>query len=75
MDTQKEIQSIQRDNAIIKLMSTLHDNVQGLKNIIDLLTTRIEKLEKEKNEICKKNFLQKKKLQTQIGQVAVRVLF
>tara|TARA_B100001250_G_scaffold351687_1_gene323990 strand:- start:293 stop:451 length:159 start_codon:yes stop_codon:yes gene_type:complete len=50
MDTQKEIQSIQRDNAIIKLMSTLHDNVQGLKNIIDLLTTRIEKLEKEKNE-------------------------
>ena len=31
-------------------MSTLHDNVQGLKNIIDLLTTRIEKLEKGKNE-------------------------
>ena len=50
MDTQKEIQSIQRDNAIIKLMSGLQDNVQGLKNIIDLLTTRIEKLEKEKNE-------------------------
>ena len=50
MDTQKEIQSIQRDNAIIKLMSTLHDNAQGLKNIIDLLTTRIEKLEKGKNE-------------------------
>ena len=50
MDTQKEIQSIQRDNAIIKLMSTLHDNVQCLKNIIDLLTTRIEKLEKGKNE-------------------------
>ena len=55
MDTQKEIQSIQRDNAIIKLMSTLHDNVQGLKNIIDLLTTRIEKLEKEKNESTKNN--------------------
>ena len=50
MDTQKEIQSIQRDNEIIKLMSTLHDNVQGLKNIIDLLTTRIERLEKGKNE-------------------------
>tara|TARA_R100001086_G_C11731437_1_gene229820 strand:+ start:317 stop:475 length:159 start_codon:yes stop_codon:yes gene_type:complete len=50
MDTQKEIQSIQRDNRIIKLMGTLHDNVQGLKNIIDLLTTRIERLEKGKNE-------------------------
>ena len=50
MDTQKEIQSIQRDNAIIQLMSTLHDNVQGLKNIIYFLTTRIEKLEKGKNE-------------------------
>ena len=50
MDTQKEIQSIQRDSAIIKLMSGLQDNVQGLKDIIDLLTTRIEKLEKGKNE-------------------------
>ena len=50
MDTQKEIQSIQRDNEIIKLMSGLQNNVQGLKDIIDLLTTRIEKLEKGKNE-------------------------
>ena len=50
MDTQKEIQSIQRDSAIIKLMSGLQDNVQSLKDIIDSLTTRIEKLEKEKNE-------------------------
>ena len=50
MDIQREIQSVQRDNEIIKLMSTLHDNVQGLKNIIDLLTTRIERLEKGKNE-------------------------
>ena len=50
MDTQKEIQSIQRDSAIIKLMSGLQDNVQSLKDIIDSLTTRIEKLEKGKNE-------------------------
>tara|TARA_Y100000361_G_scaffold144574_1_gene152742 strand:+ start:411 stop:569 length:159 start_codon:yes stop_codon:yes gene_type:complete len=50
MDTQKEIQSIQRDNEIIKLMSGLQNNVQGLKDIIDLLTTRIERLEKGKNE-------------------------
>ena len=50
MDTQKEIQSIQRDNEIIKLIGGLQDNVQGLKDIIDLLTTRIERLEKGKNE-------------------------
>ena len=50
MDTQKEIQSIQRDSAIIKLMSGLQDNVQSLKDIIDLLTTIIERLEKGKNE-------------------------
>ena len=50
MDTQKEIQSIQRDSAIIKLMSGLQDNVQSLKDIIDSLTNRIDKLEKGKNE-------------------------
>ena len=50
MDTQKEIQSIQRDNDIIKLMGMLQNNVQGLKDIIDLLTTRIARLEKGKNE-------------------------
>ena len=50
MDTQKEIQSIQRDNEIIKLIGGLQNNVQGLKDIIDLLVTRIERLEKGKNE-------------------------
>ena len=50
MDTQKEIQSIQRDNEIIKLMSGIQNNLQGLKDIIDCLTTRIERLEKGKNE-------------------------
>ena len=50
MDTQKNIESIQRDNEIIKLMGMLQNNVQGLKDIIDCLTTRIERLEKGKNE-------------------------
>ena len=50
MDTQKNIESIQRDNEIIKLMGMLQNNVQGLKDIIDFLTTRIERLEKGKNE-------------------------
>ncbi len=55
MDTQKEIQSIQRDNDIIKLMGMLQNNVQGLKDIIDLLLIRIERLEKGKNESTKNN--------------------
>ena len=50
MDTQKEIQSIQRDNETLKLIGGLLNNVQGLKEIVDHLTTRIEKLEKGKNE-------------------------
>ena len=50
MDTQKNIESIQRDSNILKLMSGLQDNVQGLKEIVDHLTTRIERLEKGKNE-------------------------
>ena len=50
MDIKKNIESIQRDNEIIKLMSGLQDNVKSLKDIIDLLITRIERLEKGKNE-------------------------
>ena len=50
MDIQREIQSVKRDNDIIKLISGLQDNVKSLKDIIDLLITRIEKLEKGKNE-------------------------
>ena len=50
MDIQREIQSVKRDREIIKLMSGLQNNVKGLKDIIDLLTTRIERLEKSKNE-------------------------
>ena len=50
MDTQKEISRMKLDASIIKLLGGLNDNVQSLKDIIDLLTTRIERLEKEKNE-------------------------
>ena len=50
MDTQKEIQRMKLDASIIKLLGGLNDNVKSLKDIIDLLTTRIERLEKEKNE-------------------------
>jgi hypothetical protein len=50
MDTQKEISRMKLDASIIKLLGGLNDNVQSLKDIIDLLTIRIELLEKEKNE-------------------------
>jgi hypothetical protein len=55
MDTQRELQSVQRDNRIIDLIVGLQNNVQGLKDIIDLLLTRIERLEKGKNESTKNN--------------------
>jgi len=48
MDTQKNIESIERDNSILKLVGKSMDNFELLKEIIDNLTTRIEKLEKEK---------------------------
>ena len=48
MDTQKNIESIERDNSILKLVGKSMDNFELLKQIIDNLTTRIEKLEKEK---------------------------
>ena len=55
MDTQRELQSVQRDNRIIDLIVGLQNNVKGLKDIIDLLLTRIERLEKGKNESTKNN--------------------
>ena len=55
MDTQRELQSVQRDNRIIDLIGGLQNNVKGLKDIIDLLVTRIERLEKGKNESTKNN--------------------
>ena len=55
MDTQRELQSVQRDNRIIDLIGGLQNNVKGLKDVIDLLLTRIERLEKGKNESTKNN--------------------
>ena len=55
MDTQRELQSVRRDNRIIDLIGGLQNNVKGLKDIIDLLVTRIERLEKGKNESTKNN--------------------
>ena len=49
--TQTEnIESIQRDREILKLIGGLQENVKSLKEIIDYLTTRIEKLERTKDE-------------------------
>tara|TARA_R100000234_G_C4849358_1_gene114470 strand:+ start:238 stop:393 length:156 start_codon:yes stop_codon:yes gene_type:complete len=51
MKTQTEnIESIQRDREILKLIGGLQENVKSLKEIIDYLTTRIEKLERTKDE-------------------------
>ena len=50
MDTQENITSVQRDREILKLISKTHDNVQGLKDLIDHLTARIEKLKRGNNE-------------------------
>ena len=55
MDTQRELQSVRRDNRIIDLIGGLQNNVKGLKDVIDLLLTRIERLEKGKNESTKNN--------------------
>tara|TARA_R100000995_G_scaffold8868_1_gene3822 strand:+ start:578 stop:778 length:201 start_codon:yes stop_codon:yes gene_type:complete len=49
MNTEKEnIESINRDREILKLVGGLQKNIRSLKEITDLLTTRIEKLEKGK---------------------------
>ncbi len=48
MDTQKNIDSIERDNNILKIVGKNIDNLQMLKDIVDSLTARIEKLEKNK---------------------------
>ena len=44
------IESIQRDREILKLIGGLQDNVKSLKEITDYLETRIEKLERSKND-------------------------
>ena len=61
MDTQKNIESIERDNSILKLVGKSMDNFELLKEIIDNLTTRIEKLEKEKLDKPKEGYVVKTK--------------
>ena len=46
----ENIESIQRDREILKLIGGLQDNIKSLKEITDYLATRIEKLERGKNE-------------------------
>jgi len=50
MDTQKNVDSIERDNSILKLVGKNIDNLKLIKEIVDNLTTRIEKLEEKNNE-------------------------
>tara|TARA_Y100001938_G_scaffold66188_1_gene91956 strand:+ start:417 stop:617 length:201 start_codon:yes stop_codon:yes gene_type:complete len=45
MDTQKNIESLERDNSILKLVGNNTNNLHLVKKILDKLTTRIEKLE------------------------------
>ena len=50
MDTQKNMESLERDNSILKLVGKNIDNLKLIKKIVDNLTTRIEKLEEKNNE-------------------------
>ena len=50
MDTQKNMESLERDNSILRLVGKNIDNLKLIKKIVDNLTTRIEKLEEKNNE-------------------------
>ena len=45
MDTQKEIQSIQRDNKLLELMNTMQDNISTLATRLVELEERVGKNE------------------------------
>ena len=59
MDTQKHINSLERDNSILKIVGKNIDNLQMLKDIVDNLTARIEKLEKNKLDKPKDGYVVK----------------
>ena len=59
MDTQKYIDGIERDNSILKIVGKNIDNLQMLKDIVDNLTARIEKLEKNKLDKPKDGYVVK----------------
>tara|TARA_R100001224_G_scaffold106251_1_gene80568 strand:- start:384 stop:536 length:153 start_codon:yes stop_codon:yes gene_type:complete len=50
MDTQMNKDSIDRDTKILKIVGGNMDNLKLLKEIVDELTTRIQKLEEKNNE-------------------------
>ena len=59
MDTQKHINSLERDNSILKLVGKNLDNLQLLKELVDTLMGRIEKLEKNKLDKPKDGYVVK----------------
>jgi hypothetical protein len=59
MDTQKHINSLERDNSILKLVGKNIDNLQLLKELVDTLMGRIEKLEKNKLDKPKEGYVVK----------------
>ena len=59
MDTQKNINSLERDNSILKLVGKNLDNLQLLKELVDTLMGRIEKLEKNKLDKPKDGYVVK----------------
>ena len=59
MDTQKNINSLERDNSILKLVGKNIDNLQLLKELVDTLMGRIEKLEKNKLDKPKDGYVVK----------------
>ena len=59
MDTQKHINSLERDNSILKIVGKNIDNLQLLKELVDTLMGRIEKLEKNKLDKPKDGYVVK----------------
>ena len=59
METQKHINSLERDNSILKIVGKNIDNLQLLKELVDTLMSRIEKLEKNKLDKPKDGYVVK----------------
>jgi len=59
MDTKVNIESLDRDKKILKLVGGNMDNLQLLKDIVDSLTTRVVELEKNKLDKPKEGYVVK----------------
>ena len=59
MDTQINKDSIDRDTKILKIVGGNMNNLKLLKEIVDELTTRVEKLEKNKLDKPKEGYVVK----------------